>query len=117
MTSIAKLEFPDYVVDAAVCGQLPQFREWQEVEFIDDLTVGEMVLSFARNHLVFPEGKKIGEPLELDIFQQAFILAAFDSPEHIDKAILSMGRRGGKTLVMAVICLAFLVGPVAQKNR
>jgi len=50
----------------------------------------------------------------LDPFQCAFILAAFDSDVHVSKAILSMARRGGKTLLMAVILLAFIVGPLAK---
>lgn len=106
---------PDYIAEAIQCGLKPILREWQTLP-LEELTVGEMVLRFAADHLVFPEGKKIGQPLILDPFQQAFILSVFDSDVHVDKAILSMARRGGKTLIMAVILLAFLVGPLAQKN-
>jgi len=106
---------PKYVRDAIKCGATPKIRDWLELP-IDKLTRGERVLRFAADHLVFPEGKMAGQPLILDPFQQVFILAAFDHKVHIKKAILSMARRGGKTLVMAVICLAYVVGPLKKQN-
>lgn len=109
------MPFPAYVKSAIVCGKIPRLRKWQTLP-IEKLTTGEKVLRFAADHLKFPEGKKIGQPLILDPFQQAFILAAFGEKSHIDKAILSMARRGGKTLVMAVILLAYVVGPLAKQN-
>lgn len=108
-------KLPQYVLDAIKCGPVPKLRNWKTLP-TDRLTKGEMVLRFAYDHLRFPEGSKAGEPLELDIFQQAFILAAFDAPHHVKKSILSMARRGGKTLVMAVICLAYVIGPLAKQN-
>jgi phage terminase large subunit-like protein len=80
------------------------------------LTEGEKVCRFALEHLKIPEGKMVGEPLLLDMYQVAFILAVFDAPVHIRKAILSIARRGGKTFVVATILLAYLVGPLAVKN-
>lgn len=106
---------PDYIIEAIVCGKIPEIRDWETLP-IEVLTNGEKVLRFAAEHLVFPEGKKIGQPCKLDQFQQAFILSALDGEIHIDTAILSMARRGGKTLVLAVILLAFIVGPLARKN-
>lgn len=113
---MAKL--PDYVTVAIKCGPVPKIRNWQTLPR-KKLTKGEKVLRFAKEYLVFPEGVAIGKPLELDAFQSAFILAAFDGDDKgafIDKAILSMARRGGKTLVMAVICLAYVVGPFVREN-
>lgn len=112
---MAKL--PKYVTDAIKSGPVPTLRRWQTMPY-DKLTQGERVLRFAKDALVFPEGVKIGEPLELDVFQQAFILASFDDSQgHVDKAMLSMARRGGKTLVMAVICLAYIfLDGLAREN-
>jgi len=104
---------PKYVRDAILCGPIPKVRNWKTAV---NLTDGEKVLRFAYEYMVFPEGKMIGKPLELDIYQQAFILAVFDAPHHVSKAILSVARRNGKTLVMAVIALAFIIGPHARKN-
>ena len=105
-----------HIADAIKCGHVPVMRDWRTMDY-DDLTVGESILRFAADHLVFPEGVKIGQPLELDEFQQYFILASFDNDEgHVSKAILSMARRNGKTLVMAVILLAYVLGPLAQEN-
>ena len=83
---------------------------------VADLTVGEKVCRFAFEHLKVPEGKMVGQPLELDAYQVAFVLAVFDSPVHVRKAILSVARRNGKTFVVAVILLAAIVGPIAVQN-
>jgi len=108
-------KLPDYVLDAIKCGPIPKIRNWQTLPY-EKLTAGEKVLRFGKDYLVFPEGKAAGKPLLLDVFQQAFIIACFDAPKHIDKALLSMARRGGKTLVMALIGLAFTIGPLCKQN-
>ena len=95
---------PKYVLDAIKCGPVPVFRDWQNME-PEDLKGGEKVLRFAADYLVFGEGKMIGKPLILDPFQQAFVLSAFDKDQHISKAMLSVARRNGKTLVLAAILL------------
>lgn len=107
---------PDWLLAAMVCGYRPPDLWSWKTKPIDRLTVGEKVLRFAAEYLHFPEGKLVGQPLVLDEFQCAFVLAVFDSPHHVSKAILSMARRGGKTLLMAVICLAYVVGPVSRQN-
>lgn len=115
------MPFPQYVKDAVVCGPVPKLRRWRTIKVQDEsdlkkLTEGEQVLRFAADCLRYPEGKKIGQPLVLDLFQQAFVLAALPGKGHIDTAILSVARRAGKTLVMAVILLAFIVGPLKRQN-
>jgi phage terminase large subunit-like protein len=75
-----------------------------------------MVIAFAHLHLRNPDGPNVGRPMVLDEFQQAFILAVFDNPEHTNEAYLSVARRAGKTFVIAVVLLAFLVGPLAAQN-
>jgi len=80
------------------------------------MTTGERVCFFAEEYLVVPEGPMVGQPLKLEPFQVAFILCVFDNKYVTRKAILSIGRRSGKTFVIAVILLAFIVGPVAEIN-
>lgn len=109
-------DLPDHIRSAIKCGPAQLDLESWKTKPIQKLTDGERVLRFAAKHMVFPEGKKIGKPLILDPFQCAFILSVFDNPTHTSKAILSLARRGGKTLIMAVILLAYIVGPFAREN-
>jgi len=110
------MKLPAYIQHAIKCGSVPPIRKWETMP-VNRLTQGERILRFANDHLVFPEGVSSGKPLHLDLFQQVFILAAFnETGEHISKSILSMARRGGKTLVMAVIMLAYVLGPMARQN-
>lgn len=109
-------KLPDHVLAAIKCGPVPADLEGWKTKPIDKLTAGEKVLRFASTYLNFGEGKMAGKPLVLDPFQVAFILATFDNQTHTSKAILSMARRGGKTLLMAVICLAYILGPMARQN-
>lgn len=96
-------------------GPVPDLRPVQDI--IDDpQTLGEQVIAFAGRHLVVPTGMKRGEPLILEPFQCAFILAVFDNPDKTKEAILSVAARNGKTFVIAVIMLAYLIGPLAEKN-
>jgi phage terminase large subunit-like protein len=43
-------------------------------------------------------------------------MAVFDNPAGTNLAILSIARRNGKTFVIAVILLAFIVGPLKERN-
>jgi phage terminase large subunit-like protein len=109
-------KLPDYISAAIKCGHIPPDLEGWKTKPTNKLTAGERVLRFAKEYLVFPEGNMAGKPLILDPFQCAFILSAFDSKKHTRKAILSMARRGGKTLLMAVILLSYVVGSMAKQN-
>jgi len=107
---------PDYIAAAIKSGPVPRDLEGWRTKPVGQLTDGEKVLRFAQDYLVFPEGKMIGKPLVLDPFQCAFVLASFDgSGGHINKAILSMARRNGKSLTIAVILLAYIVGPLRRE--
>lgn len=59
---------------------------------------------------------EVGSPMRLDEFQRAFILAVYDNPHGTLKGILSIGRKNGKTGLIAAIVLAHLVGPEALQN-
>lgn len=103
---------------AVKCGPAPNFRKMfgYRTKKPHSLTTGEKVCLFAERYLTVPEGPMVGQKLALDPFQVAFILAVFDNPHGTRKAILSIGRRSGKTFCIAVILLAFIVGPVARQN-
>ena len=98
-----------------VCGPTPVLRDWRPLPNAD-LTKGELVCRFAEQYLKVPEGNNVGDPLVLDDFQVEFILAVVDNPNHTRTAVLSMARRNGKTFLVAVLVLAYLIGPLAVQN-
>ena len=100
-----------------VSGPIPKMRDWRSVmEEGGTLTVAEQVMGFAESYLKVPDGIKRGQPLHLEDFQEAFIYAIFDNDVPTVQAILSVARRNGKTFLIAIIILAFLVGPLAVQN-
>lgn len=107
------------IVERAIrCGPKPSFRTLYNYrkKKPKNLSRGEKVCRFAEQYLKVPEGNLVGQPLKLDVFQVQFILAVFDNPNITRKAILSIGRRSGKTFCIAVILLAFVIGPEAVEN-
>lgn len=106
-------KLPDYIRKAIRSGPVPTIRDWRNIEDENELSDAEKVMLFAERHLKFPDGVMVGQPLELDIFQEVFLYAVFDN-EHLTKtAILSIARRNGKSFLIAVILLAYIVGPMA----
>ena len=80
------------------------------------VTRGERVIAFIETYCRIPEGKGVGQPLVLDPFQKRFILAVYDNPAGTSRAYLSIARKNGKTVLIAAICLAHIVGPEAVLN-
>jgi phage terminase large subunit-like protein len=112
------MKLPAYITNAIKSGPVPKVRNWRK--FVKTkphkLTRAEMIMAFAEMYLVVPEGSKVGEPLKLELFQEVFLYAVFDNPDGTDLAVLSMGRKNGKTALCAIILLAFIAGPEAVKN-
>lgn len=79
-------------------------------------TRGQRVIRFIETYLVVPDGNLIGKPFRLLNFQKKFILEVYDNPAGTRHAILSIGRKNGKTALMACLVLAHLVGPEAVEN-
>lgn len=106
------------VLDAIKCGPVPVLRDTHALYEEDhtQLTKGELVILFAEQHLKVPEGIKVGQSLVLDLFQKAFLLSVLDNPEITRSAVLSMARRNGKTFLLAILVLAYLIGPLASRN-
>jgi phage terminase large subunit-like protein len=75
--------------------------------------VGEFIERF----IVTPEGQHVGEPLRLMPWQKDFLVAIYDNPAgSTRRAILSVGRKSGKTTLAAALVLNHLIGPSAQPN-
>ena len=107
-------KLPLHVTEAIKSGPVPTVRDVAKI-VATPKTKGEEVVAFAHRFLKVPEGMHLGKPLELDVFQIAFILAVFDGG-NVTEAYLSIARRNGKTFVIAVILLAFIIGPLAERN-
>ena len=77
------------------------------IRFIEQLTV--------------PSGKGEGQPFRMRKFQRAFIRDVYgpvdaDGNRVVRRAILSLGRKNGKTAMIATLALVHLVGPEATTN-
>lgn len=115
---------------ASKCGYVPpNLTEWHDIDWEEyeedpdryringrEVTRAERVLGFAKTFLVVPEGPLQGQPLILDDYQSFFVYAVFDAPAAVRKAILSVARRNGKTLVVGAILWSFICGPEAHVN-
>lgn len=82
----------------------------------EPLTRGERVCKFIEAYCRAPEGRLVGKPLHLMEFQRKFILDIYDNPGGTSRAYLSIGRKNGKTALIAALVLAHLVGPEARLN-
>lgn len=80
------------------------------------MTRGEKVIAFVEKYCRIPEGAKVGAPIKLAEFQRRFILEVYDNPAGTRRAYLSVGRKNGKTALIACLVLAHLVGPEARLN-
>lgn len=80
------------------------------------MTRGEKVCAFVEAYCVIPEGKLVGQPIKLMKFQRKFIKDIYDNPKGTSRAYLSVGRKNGKSALIAAILLAHIVGPEARQN-
>jgi phage terminase large subunit-like protein len=74
------------------------------------------IIAFIEAVCFVPEGKHVGEKLKLYDWQKREIERIYDNPVGTRRAILSFGRKNGKTTFAACLLLAHLCGPPA-KNR
>lgn len=76
----------------------------------------DRVIGFIHRHCLVPDGKLVGKPMKLNPFQINFIRDVYDNPHGTSTAILCMGRKNGKTALIACLVLVHLVGPEARLN-
>lgn len=76
----------------------------------------DQVINFIENWCRVPEGALVGQPVKLLPFQKKFIREVYDNPHETSQAILSIGRKNGKTALCAFLMLCHLVGPLAVTN-
>lgn len=85
------------------------------------LTRAERVIQFIHSFCRVPEGALVGKPVVLAEFQKDFIRAIYDNVDEFGnrltrRALLSIGRKNGKSALIACLLLAHLVGPERKKN-
>lgn len=80
------------------------------------LTRGERNVAWIEKHLRVPEGKDVGKPVRLRAWQRRDICKIYDNPHGTRTAILSFGKKNGKTSLAACLLLLHLVGPEAKPN-
>jgi phage terminase large subunit-like protein len=82
-------------------------------------TTGERVCTFIEKYIIVPEGPLVGQLMKLEPFQEVFILALFDGDMLARFAMLSVGRKAGKTALIAALLLAFMFmeGLTARNSR
>jgi phage terminase large subunit-like protein len=80
------------------------------------MTRAARIIEFIERYCLVPDGAQVGQPLVLAEFQKQFIRDVYDNPHGTRRAILSMGRKGGKTALTAALVLVHTVGPEARQN-
>lgn len=74
------------------------------------------VVQFIENYLRVPEGAQAGRPVVLRDWQLDEVEKIYGNPAGTRRAILSFGRKNGKTAIAAMLLLVHLVGPEARQN-
>jgi phage terminase large subunit-like protein len=86
-----------------VADRSPGWRSRRAIKWIED-------------YLRVPDGKFVGEKLELAEFMREDLRAIYDNPAGTRRAIVSRARKNGKTILSAMIVLLHLAGPEARRN-
>jgi phage terminase large subunit-like protein len=80
------------------------------------LTRGGRNIAWIEKWLKVPEGRDVGKPVKLRKWQKDEIRRIYDNPHGTRRAILSFGRKNGKTALAAFLLLLHLCGPEARPN-
>src|ERR1044072_963643 len=79
-----------------------------------ELARGERNARWIEKHCVVPEGKDVGKPIMLRSWQSDILNGVYNTPSR--RAIISFGRKNGKTSLSAMLLLLHLAGPEATPN-
>lgn len=75
---------------------------------------GDRAIEWIERYCVVPEGKLVGQPVVLRPWQKKIIRGVYDSATRT--AIVSFGRKNGKTALAACLLLLHLCGPESLAN-
>src|SRR5690606_19195474 len=79
-------------------------------------TRAERNVRWIQRHCRVPEGKLVGQPVVLRRWQRDELRKIYDNPHGTRRAIVSFGRKNGKTALAAFLLLLHLCGPEARPN-
>lgn len=74
------------------------------------------VIRWIETRCHIPEGRFVGKPVTLREWQRREIRRIYDNPAGTRRAILSFGRKNGKTALAALLLLVHLCGPEHRLN-
>jgi len=80
------------------------------------LTRAQEAIDWIEHYCVVPEGKLQGRPVKLRPWQRNELRRIYDNPAGTRRAILSFGRKNGKTALSSFLTLLHLCGPEARPN-
>lgn len=79
-------------------------------------TRSERNIDWVHRYCRVPEGRDVGKPVRLRGWQQNELRRIYDNPAGTRRAILSFGRKNGKSALAAILMLLHLCGPEARPN-
>jgi len=79
-------------------------------------TRAERNIRWIENYCRVPEGRLVGQPVKLRPWQQDELRKIYDNPVGTRRAIISFGRKNGKTALACFLLLLHLCGPEARSN-
>src|SRR5215831_4118014 len=82
----------------------------------DDVVCAADIIKFIEACCYVPEGRLVGKKLKLFDWQKDLIRLVYDNPAGTRRAIISVGRKNGKTCLAACLLLAHLCGPPARNK-
>jgi phage terminase large subunit-like protein len=77
---------------------------------------GQAIIDWTHAYCFVPDGRLLGQKMQLADWQQNEIKNIYDNPAETRRAILSFGRKNGKSSLAAVLLLVHLCGPRARPN-
>lgn len=75
---------------------------------------GSLNIQWIEKYCLVPEGRDVGKPVKLRPWQKQIIRGIYDTPTR--RAIISFGRKNGKTALSAFLVLLHLAGRMAKRN-
>ena len=79
-------------------------------------TTAEKNIKWIQDHCRVPEGKLVGQPVVLRDWQKNEIRRIYDNPHGTRRAILSFGRKNGKSALASFLLLLHLCGRMHRPN-
>jgi hypothetical protein len=74
------------------------------------------VIDWCEEFLPIPDGRFVGQPLEVAEYMREDFRGIFDNKHGTRRAIITRGRKNGKSIECAMLVLAHLVGPAQRQN-